>query len=184
MIALSRPSMNSKCSSQSAASMHACRLDCPFDQPRLQAMGRHLQQRRRPHLGPAGPPAAPRRDRAHRGQELPLQGSGRGLTQPALHAVIAVYQATSPSKPSAGSNRPNCYTFAPAATSRPCTERQATGAGACKKSVALLTWKRLENRRRMSQGENDCKRENLCAYFRAETRMNPHFLYGTQNPAG
>lgn len=45
-------------------------------------MGRHLQQRRRAHLGPAAPPATPRRDRAHRGQELPIQGSGRGLTQP------------------------------------------------------------------------------------------------------
>ena len=48
---------------QSAADKQWSHLDyltADHHQPRLQAVGGHLQQRRRAHLGPAGPPAAPR----------------------------------------------------------------------------------------------------------------------------
>ena len=53
-------------------------------EPRLQAVGQHLQQRQRAHLGAARPPAAPRRNRLDRGQELPHQGSGRRLNRPQI----------------------------------------------------------------------------------------------------
>jgi IstB-like ATP binding protein len=56
-------------------------LDTADDEQGLQAMGRHLQQRQRADLGAAGPAAAPRRDRHHRGAQLPDQGSDRCLTK-------------------------------------------------------------------------------------------------------
>ena len=46
-------------------------------QPRLQALGRNLQQRQHAHFGATGSPAPSRRDRRHRGSFLPRQRSRR-----------------------------------------------------------------------------------------------------------
>ena len=67
------------------------RLHRHHHQSRVSQMARNLQQRRHPHLRRTRPPAAPRRNRRHRGQELPNERSQHRLVIEAANTLANTY---------------------------------------------------------------------------------------------